>query len=202
MWTPLPASRSGEVPDSDVLAHQAALATMSSSGLDQLCAAACETGERGVSASPRGACRLGVPQLPDGRMDGSWAAASCATGPRCGSRRAKVGRLFAPGRTPLRIGASAARPSSPPRAGPSARGPSAEIRVLEIDAFSSVHDLIHTAIKANGGLASLKEVGHSRASKCCRRRPAAARASVLPRVPPGWRRPLAPSGAASLAVPS
>lgn len=39
-------------------------------------------------------------------------------------------------------------------AGPTA----AEIKVVEVDAYASVADLIHAAILANGGAASLKEV--------------------------------------------
>lgn len=47
-----------------------------------------------------------------------------------------------------------------------AASPAAEIRVLEVDAFASVQDLIHAAILANKGAASLKEVGGVPALPC------------------------------------
>jgi hypothetical protein len=42
-----------------------------------------------------------------------------------------------------------------------ANPPLGEIKVREIEAYASVADLIHAAILANSGAASLKEVRHA-----------------------------------------
>lgn len=49
-----------------------------------------------------------------------------------------------------------------------AAAPPPEIRVLEVDAYASVQDLIHAAILSNKGAASLKEVGRDAACCVCR----------------------------------
>lgn len=62
--------------------------------------------------------------------------------------------------TPPAAAAAAGRASSPAAAAAAAGGPP-EIRVLEVDAYASVQDLIHAAILSNRGAAALKEVRHS-----------------------------------------
>lgn len=65
--------------------------------------------------------------------------------------------------TPPAAAAAAGRASSPAAAAAAAGGPP-EIRVLEVDAYASVQDLIHAAILSNRGAAALKEVRRSGAA--------------------------------------
>lgn len=81
-----------------------------------------------------------------------------------------------------------AQAPAPPAPAPAAAPGAAEVRVLEVDAFASVQDLIQAAILANRGAASLKEVRVEGLRAVAARRslacpPAAGRRSRLQREP-------------------
>lgn len=146
------------------------------SGLDQLCeAAACDpggcgariAGHRGVghavgSRGPPVRQKCAIAERPGGRQ-----GAQARQGQAAGWRRAQLqtGRRYGPTHASFPPGPPRPKPTLPRAAGAPGGAPPAppvgqasQIQVLEIDAFQSVHDLIHSAIISNRGAASLKEV--------------------------------------------